>query len=196
MTFPGPIQDRWFPARSSSGRPRHLSTCGDFRNWWAVRSGAYCETVRRGRKAPSTVATGIRWCRSHRRCCCLRRLGRQGAPYRGGMGIRRSWWTRRYRICLGRPASSPRQAIANTWQGEFPWQNLKLDGFEGTSPVGSFPPNGYGLYDMTGNVWEWTTDFFATHHPDEVEKPCCVPRNPRVSNDQGSYATAKRSRVG
>ena len=38
--------------------------------------------------------------------------------------------------------------MANTWQGEFPWQNLKLDGYEGTSPVGSFPPNGYGLYDI------------------------------------------------
>jgi formylglycine-generating enzyme required for sulfatase activity len=53
---------------------------------------------------------------------------------------------------------------ANTWQGEFPWQNLKQDGFEGTSPVGSFPPNGYGLYDMTGNVWEWTSDWFAPRH--------------------------------
>lgn len=73
------------------------------------------------------------------------------------------------------------RAMANTWQGEFPWQNLATDGYAGTSPVGAFPPNGYGLYDMAGNVWEWTRDFFAPRHPAEAAKACCVPRNPRVA---------------
>ena len=62
--------------------------------------------------------------------------------------------------------------MANTWQGEFPYENTLQDGYEGTSPVGKFPPNGYGLYDMTGNVWEWTTDWYTTDHV--AVSPCCA----------------------
>jgi sulfatase modifying factor 1 len=81
---------------------------------------------------------------------------------------------------------------ANTWQGEFPWQNLNEDGYEGTSPVGAFPPNGYGLYDLAGNVWEWTADYYTPRHPDEPAPACCAPsavrRNPRVESPEQSYA--------
>jgi sulfatase modifying factor 1 len=80
---------------------------------------------------------------------------------------------------------------ANSWQGEFPWQNLLDDGYAGTSPIGAFPASPYGLFDITGNVWEWTVDPWTTDHaPRSGIAPgsgsassCCTPAGP------GSAAT-------
>jgi formylglycine-generating enzyme required for sulfatase activity len=77
--------------------------------------------------------------------------------------------------------------MANTWQGAFPLQNLALDGYQRTSPVTAFPANGYGLRDMIGNVWEWTTDWYSPRHEDEAAKACCIPANPRGGPQEGSY---------
>ena len=77
--------------------------------------------------------------------------------------------------------------MANTWQGLFPIRSFKPKGHERTSPVRTFPPNAYGLYDMIGNVWEWTGDYWSTHHPEPAKHACCVPVNPRGAMVEDSF---------
>ena len=79
------------------------------------------------------------------------------------------------------------QFMANTWQGQFPWQNLLEDGHEWTAPVGTFPANGYGLFDMAGNVWEWTTDWYQVHGKRPIKSPCCTLDNPPGGTAEESY---------
>lgn len=77
----------------------------------------------------------------------------------------------RQEFAWGEELAPKGRMLANYWQGEFPHENLLLDGYARTAPVGSFPPNGYGLFDMIGNAWEWTSDWFADRHP--PKSACC-----------------------
>jgi len=77
--------------------------------------------------------------------------------------------------------------MANTWQGNFPLDNDCTDGWARTSPVLAFPANGYGVHDMIGNVWEWTTDWYSARHTADAPKACCVPQNPRGAVLEASY---------
>lgn len=83
--------------------------------------------------------------------------------------------------------------LANYWQGSFPFANQRLDGYERTSPVRHYPANDYGLYDMIGNVWEWTSDWFAMPGVADrkvVKKQagaCCAIPNPRGPRERDSH---------
>lgn len=78
-------------------------------------------------------------------------------------------------------------AMANTWEGTFPTNSTKPKGLERTSAVRTYPPNSYGLYDMIGNVWEWTDDYWSTGHPEPAKHSCCIPSNPRGLDVERSY---------
>jgi sulfatase modifying factor 1 len=84
--------------------------------------------------------------------------------------------------------------MANTWQGEFPYHNTGEDGFIGTSPVKSFPPNGYGLYDMVGNVWQWCNDWYRpdTYSQRTEQHSCQNPKGPDQSFNPMNPASPER----
>jgi sulfatase modifying factor 1 len=171
--YPGAM----IPASTVFRRPRHRVDLRNHYNWWSYVPGADWRhpqgpgsSITKRRDHPvvhvawEDVEAYTQW--------AGRQLPSEAEwefAARGGLdGATYAW---------GEELTPAGRWMANTWQGEFPVENLKQDGFEGTAPVGSFPPNGYGLSDMTGNVWEWTTDWYEAQA--EVSHACCTVDSPQ-----------------
>jgi formylglycine-generating enzyme required for sulfatase activity len=101
---------------------------------------------------------------------CAARGGLEGAVYAWGDELARGG-----------------KMLANYWQGAFPWQNSLADGHLRTSPVGNYPANPFGLFDMIGNVWEWTQDWYGDGRAVVAARTCCIPADPRGVEKHQSY---------
>ncbi len=186
--YPGALPEMLLPGGLVFRKARGPVDLTDFKNWWSYVPGA---CWRHPEGPQSSIASRLdhpvvqisfedaeayaRWAQKE-----LPTEAEWEYAARGGLDAAEFAWG-------GEFAPGGKQ-MANTWQGEFPWQNLRDDGYEGVAPVKSFPPNGYGLYEMTGNVWEWTTDWFRNRHKQpNTQKSCCIPVNPRGPSVEHSY---------
>lgn len=154
-------------------QPPAAARRGDPAAWWHFVPGACwrhpdgpgssiarCDTHPVVQVAHADAAAFARWAGkrlpSEAEWECAARGGLAGATY-----------------CWGEEARPGGRWMANTWQGGFPGEDAAADGFAGRAPVGSFPPNGHGLHDMAGNVWEWTSEVWRPRHGMAPADPCC-----------------------
>ena len=167
-------------------------------DWWEYREGASWKTPK-GPKGPKAIDNHPVVHVSYRDAVeyCRFKGGRlpTEAEYeyaaRGGLkGKRYSW---------GDVLKPNGKWAANIWQGSFPMHNTKEDGFIGLSPVMSFPPNGYGLYDMGGNVWHWTSDWYRPDYFQNLhalKKTAKNPKGPGSSFDPNEPGALKKVQKG
>jgi formylglycine-generating enzyme required for sulfatase activity len=185
--YPGALPHMLKPGSLVFTPPRHAVDTRDWSQWWRFRFGANWRRPCGPRSSISglddhpVVHVAFRDAEAYARWAgkALPTEAEWEFAARGGLdGAEFAW---------GDELAPGGHAMANTWQGIFPHQNLKTRGHDRTSPVTVFPPNRYGVHDMIGNVWEWTTDWWSSRHAADAPKACCVPQNPRGGREEESY---------
>ena len=184
--YPGVAPELLVPGSLVFDQPDGPVNLGDPRNWWSWVPGAQW----RHPEGPGSTLHGRE---RHPVTHVAYEDAAAFAVWAGKALPSEAEWERAARgglqgavYCWGDTFQPRGRTMANTWQGRFPWENLKKDGFLGTAPVKRFPPNGYGLFEMTGNTWEWTSDFFSPRHPGG-SPACCVPRDPHVHTPEHGH---------
>jgi formylglycine-generating enzyme required for sulfatase activity len=189
--YPGARADLLVPGSLVFRKPPHRVDLRDIGNWWAYVPGADWRhpegpgSSLEGREAHPVVHVAYEDAKTYAAWAgkSLPTEAEWEYAARGGLeGAAYPW---------GDHFAPGGRMMANTWQGEFPWENRCTDGYEGTSPVGAFPPNGYGLYDMVGNVWEWTMDWYQHRHQRAAPNARRVLVNPRGGRKERSYDPAQ-----
>jgi formylglycine-generating enzyme len=185
--YPGALPHMLYAGSLTFTPPRHLVDLRDWSQWWSFLKGADW-------RHPHGPGSNINVLDHHpvvhvsfSDALAYAKWARKELPTeaewefaaRGGLDDEEFAW--------GNAFTPGGRHMANTWQGEFPHQNLGEDGYERTSPVKAFPPNDYGLHDMIGNVWEWTDDWYSARHEADAPKACCIPQNPRGGREGASY---------
>lgn len=175
-------------------QPRGPVDLNDFRQWWTFCFGAWW-------RAPLGPRSSIDGMGDHPVVHIAYQDAESYAAWAGKALPTEAQWEYAARgglegaeFAWGDELAPSGNMLANFWQGEFPWHNEMLDGWERTSPVRTYAANGFGLFDMIGNVWEWTTDWYS--HPADFRKipgSCCVPANPGGGREEGSYDPAMPS---
>ena len=167
--------------------PRHAVDLRDWSQWWTFKFGTNWRRPSGPRSSISGLSDHPVVHVTYRDALAYARWAAKDLPTeaewefaaRGGLdGAEFAW---------GDELAPGGRQMANVWQGEFPWLNLAPHGFKRTSPVDAFPRNGYGLCDMIGNVWEWTSDWYSPRHEADAPKTCCIPENPRGGRKEQSY---------
>ncbi|MEU8078607.1 formylglycine-generating enzyme family protein [Catellatospora citrea] len=188
--YPGADPSLLVPASVVFVRPPRRVDLRDVRNWWQLLPGADW-------RHPYGPGSDLRGLDDHPVVHVAWADVAAYAAWAGGDLPTEAEWeyaasggaTEPAEYAWGHELTPGGQHVANVWQGEFPVFNLAADGYEATAPVGSFPPNLFGLHDMIGNVWEWTSDWYGPHDTGGRDA-CCAPAKPRGGDERASYDPA------